>query len=1003
MLASQPRKGEECHVASAQTHLDRLSIQLAASLLLGSVAVGASVLSPEAHAADFSRAKQTYVPPSKIPRRFDFESLRDTENYSSGYDSTSYSYSAPPPSTAAPKGGKYGLIPPPPPLTPSILPPSLMQDTLPTPPPMQGLSAGPAIRGNWKTQVSNGFKRVGEVSANSDTTSRAIARAQELVAEGKVEDAQALLKTYMKTSPKSAPLKSELTRVTLLHSRQFLKANDLESAARQAREAMSLDPASVPAKNLLGEIITKSGFNPESAADRVKLGNQLLAQNKLPDASFEFRQGQKIKPTAEGYVGLGDLALKENKREQAKLEFQHALELEPNSSLALRQMGVLRYAQNDVIGANADLSRALILNPHDKLASNQLIDLWQKQVARNPQSANGHLGLARAHQLAGDLKSAQSEYKQVVTLDPENPNLPAARQSFKLALARQDAQKMVESAHSLESGGMTREAHQKVVDALGLMPNDVPTRIYEAQLSEKLGLFHQAKDAYMAVLKEDPKNAQATQGLKALPAVSFDPSLAPAKQSFSGVPGSPQESPPGPAPPSIAGVTQPSHINNLSSFLVSLRNFSLTQKNEMSKVESTAQDAMRSSLGLGEGASAAAAAGAGALPAGLNATVSQLASAPAPTVDTASIANTLAQANAALSQAGVTPSAGAAPSPVAVTTTPQGAVSGFGSSLVDMAMQALPALKGFAPATAAATTTAATTTAAATTAAPAAAAAVAPGSLNSLVQSIPALQNVKSLDLANLYKKYKAPLEQKLGMKLPASLAAPPAAPAAAAAAAKPAATAAAPAAAQVAAPAAAAPAALAVDPSFMQADADLKPMIGNAAPPLTPSLEDQNRLLQAQLQEAQQTINSLRQQNPSQASTLSSSSVPSNSVSMIPSPMLLPELKTPGGSTVKLELEGVSPTASDIKLKVILKNDQNVPFDVPNGTKAIVRMNGKPQRNAKVSFASKQVPAGGEVHGTIKVPGHDLTPAADVFIPDFLPGAAADRDVHLTVPISSL
>jgi tetratricopeptide (TPR) repeat protein len=994
--------------------------------LVGSVAVGASVLPPEAHAADFSRAKQTYVPPSKIPRRFDFESLRDTENYSSGYDSTSsYSYSAAQASTAAPKGGKYGLIPPPPPLTPSILPPSLMQDTLPTPPPMQGLSAGPAIRGNWKTQVSNGFKRVGEVSANSDTTSRAIARAQELVTEGKVEDAQALLKTYMKTSPKSAQLKSELTRVTLLHSRQFLKANDLENAARQAREAMTLDPLSVPAKNLLGEIITKSGFNPESAADRVKLGNQLLAQNKLSEASFEFRQGQKIKPTAEGYVGLGDLALKENKREQAKLEFQRALELEPNSSLALRQMGVLRYAQNDVIGANADLSRALILNPRDKLASNQLIDLWQKQVARNPQGANGHLGLARAHQLAGDLKSAQSEYKQVVTLDPENPNLPAARQSFKLALARQDAQKMVESAHALEAGGMTREAHQKVVDALGLMPNDVPTRIYEAQLSEKLGLFHQAKDAYMAVLKEDPKNAQAAQGLKALPAVSFDPSLAPAKQSFSGVPGSPQESPPGPAPPSIAGVTQPSHINNLSNFLVSLRNFSLTQKNEMSKVESTAQDAMRSSLGLGEGASAAAAAGAGALPAGLNATVSQLASAPAPTVDTASIANTLAQASAALSQAGVTPSAGAAPAPVAVTTTPQvaptvvqpaaapptaPAISGFGSSLVDMAMQALPALKGFAPAaaTTAAPATAATTTAAAATAAAApvvaaatAPAAAAPGSLSSLVQSIPALQNVKSLDLANLYKKYKAPLEQKLGMKLPANLAAPPAAPAAAA---KPAATAAAPAAAaQAAAPAAASVAAGALDPSFMQADADLKPMIGNAAPPLPPSLEDQNRLLQAQLQEAQQTINSLRQQNPSAASTLASSSVPSNSVSIIPSAMLLPELKTPGGSSVKLELEGVSPTASDIKLKVILKNDQNVPFDVPNGTKAIVRMNGKPQRNAKVSFASKQVPAGGEVHGTIKVPGHDLTPAADVFIPDFLPGAAADRDVHLTVPISSL
>jgi hypothetical protein len=65
--------------------------------------------------------------------------------------------------------------------------------------------------------------------------------------------------------------------------------------------------------------------------------------------------------------------------------------------------------------------------------------------------------------------------------------------------------------------------------------------------------------------------------------------------------------------------------------------------------------------------------------------------------------------------------------------------------------------------------------------------------------------------------------------------------------------------------------------------------------------------------------------------------------------------------------------------------------------------MPGQADKEARVTFSAKEVFAGGVVQGVIKVPGHDLNPSADLVLPNFLPTAFADRDVHLTVPISAL
>src|SRR5437868_11983 len=75
---------------------------------------------PNALAADFTQAKQVYVPPSRIPRRLDFAAIRERaaaviagpQGYSAPSGIRSGSGLIPPPPPSAPVGGS--LVPPPP-------------------------------------------------------------------------------------------------------------------------------------------------------------------------------------------------------------------------------------------------------------------------------------------------------------------------------------------------------------------------------------------------------------------------------------------------------------------------------------------------------------------------------------------------------------------------------------------------------------------------------------------------------------------------------------------------------------------------------------------------------------------------------------------------------------------------------------------------------------------------------------------------------------------------
>ncbi|HEY9715424.1 MAG TPA: hypothetical protein V6C72_18265, partial [Chroococcales cyanobacterium] len=219
---------------------------------------------------------------------------------------------------------------------------------------------------------------------------------------------------------------------------------------------------------------------------------------------------------------------------------------------------------------------------------------------------------------------------------------------------------------------------------------------------------------------------------------------------------------------------------------------------------------------------------------------------------------------------------------------------------------------------------------------------------------------------------------------------------------------------------------------------------VAGAAPPLAPpinasaaapdyaALQAQNQQLQSQLLAAQQQLqNSVQNGSLSQSAIAQAASqygltpeLAQYAMSAAPStlPMAMAALPSgmpgatqavgnvaghlrppmPPAAPVKFELEGVKPSPTGINLRVVLRNQKGTTLNLPGHTTAVVRTTGMKDQEVKVSFPGKSIPPGGELHGTVHVPGHHLSPSSDLYLPELL-SRGSEGDVHLTVPISSL
>lgn len=922
-----PREGEAAFDKSLHGRLVFPILQsIAAASIAASIAVAPLCPAP-ADAADFKYAKKVFVPATRIPRRYDYDTLSGRVARPA-YEESGSQFGSP----------SSGLVPPPPPVSPALLPTG-MAGTVPPPP--AGISPDDLLPPSRHQRSSIPERSSTSASGHlSATTGHIISRAHTMENEGRLREAQELLGKYSKLHPKDQALKEALAQVSEKRAKYYLRKDDYRQAARQARLALLAEPDKGSATDLLNQSLRHQGVDPSNSFSRLKQADLLFSQGKVDEAQVEYRAANHLKHSSQASIGLGNIALRQGDLRGARHEYELAVETDPQSSVALRQLGIVRYKMKDIVGANSDLTRALVQDPGDKLAATTLIELWQHQVSTSPRDANAHLGLARAYQLAGNLKAAQNEYRTVVKLEPEHPNLPAARHSFKLALARQEAVAAFEAAQTLDTQGATREAFNKATEAVDLSPGDVGFRLFQAQLLEKLGDNNGAASLYMNVLKKDPRNVIAAQRIAALSEIlastgglSATPALLSLRPPVS------TSSSEGPAlrtlpPAQSAGLPAPQiptadPVQNMTGFLGSLRDLMLKQKEALKSHE---EDVLTSI---------------GAIKAPSSASSASSKIAAMPDIDTSETmpSSGLIKSSDIDKLLGGSPSGATAGSAGATTSATTSAASESSSGKSDITLSGLAFSAGQALQS--------------------------EGKLRNLstlaVQSAPAIIDKLKTNAGPMLDQASKALASANAGSLAVSV------------------------------PAPAPPINRTTDPV---AASDLPPL----APPIAASLAGRgtgvitgfDRVVEEDVEAAIET--------PEQAAAEAPLPPESTAIALRP-PIQHPEAIQPAdpASLVRFELIGVDADKKSIMLNVSLRNDQNQTLSLPTSTKAVVRLAGMPDRSLKIKFPRKSLEPHTSMIGHIKVPGTRLSPAADVLIPGLVNTESGNRDIHLTVPISSL
>ncbi|MGD9684024.1 MAG: tetratricopeptide repeat protein [Candidatus Obscuribacterales bacterium] len=319
----------------------------------------------------------------------------------------------------------------------------------------------------------------------------------------------------VKYDPTSKQFQINLSAARTAYGEQKLKGMDFASAASLFRKALAAAPDNAAAGKLLSGALQKLGMDPGDADVRIGLGDQLLASKDYQGAYIEYQQAMKIDPCAKTFVKMGEIELCYRRFSEAKKWFDQALAKDPDFGPAHRQLGFLYLEQKDITQAAAELRKAVILDPEDYASGNSLVDIWRKQVAKNPLSPEYHLGLAGAMQLTGDFVGAESEYNKLATLEPNHAGLKAGRESLAKAYQHANAEKHRKAAETLFGQGLKREALAEISQAVMIEPRNAKYQFFLGECLEANGDFKGAHQAYLTCVLIDPeKNQEAAARMK---------------------------------------------------------------------------------------------------------------------------------------------------------------------------------------------------------------------------------------------------------------------------------------------------------------------------------------------------------------------------------------------------------------------------------------------------------------------------------------------------------
>ena len=326
--------------------------------------------------------------------------------------------------------------------------------------------------------------------------------------QGRWEEAIAAHEKAVEYDSGNKQFRINLSAARTAYGQQKLKEGKTQAAASLLRKALAAAPDNGMAGKLLTQALESMGMDPGDADVRIGLGDQLIASNDYQGAYIEYQQALKIDPSAKTYVKMGDIELVYRRVGEALKWYGQAIVKDPDYAAAHRQLGMLYLAQKDNTKAADSLRKALILDGDDHAAGQALVAIWREQVAKNPLSADYHLGLAGALQLSGDFVGARSEYNKLEAIDPQNSGLVAGRESLKRAYQHATAEKHRKAAETLFGQGLKREALAEISQATMMEPRNAKYQFLLGECLEANGDYKGAHQAYLTCVLIDPEHNQ---------------------------------------------------------------------------------------------------------------------------------------------------------------------------------------------------------------------------------------------------------------------------------------------------------------------------------------------------------------------------------------------------------------------------------------------------------------------------------------------------------------
>lgn len=277
----------------------------------------------------------------------------------------------------------------------------------------------------------------GESSQYSDP---ALVHAQSLLQQGKLEDAQNGLQTYLKVHPESGEAHFLLGHIFFqqIHAKAATGRSQSEDAA-----ATPVDPhyQETKAKASLAEYTEGAKHVVPSAFDLKVVALDYVLLKDYVDADKWLTKSLTMNPAdSQSWYYLGRTKYNEDRFEEAVRAFQEFLQRDPRSVKGEDNLGLSYQGLGRTVEAVAAFKMAIAWqqNTLDQDAGpfldlgSLLLEANQPQEAMTylqqaakiaPNAWSVHEQLGKAYERTSDLLKAQFEYESAVSLSPEHPRL----------------------------------------------------------------------------------------------------------------------------------------------------------------------------------------------------------------------------------------------------------------------------------------------------------------------------------------------------------------------------------------------------------------------------------------------------------------------------------------------------------------------------------------------------------------------------------------------------